>query len=233
MKELATIDTAEIKISKVEAFVEIKPENGTDFQEARDYLKQEFSGKNVEMNKREFGGRYTSFDDRLRYVPKKGENGYFEGKRGDSKFVPLDATERGKACKEKLAEYGTDGIQYHNGEADFSNVSESTVRIENMTENRADYWEDGEWKPGNFSQADVKAAEQWNAQGRDGRTDWTAKDVYSFRKNPEKKLTWHECCDTKTMQLVPYEVHSFCGHSGGVAECKARDAKNNGGEFDE
>lgn len=45
MKELATIDTAEIKISKVEAFVEIKPENGTDFQEARDYLKQEFSGR--------------------------------------------------------------------------------------------------------------------------------------------------------------------------------------------
>ena len=35
------------------------------------------------------------------------------------------------------------------------------------------------------------------------------------------------------MQLVPYEVHSYCGHSGGVAECKARDAKNNGGEFDE
>ena len=47
MKELATIDTTEIKISKVEAFVEIKPENGTDFQEARDFLRKEFSGENI------------------------------------------------------------------------------------------------------------------------------------------------------------------------------------------
>lgn len=233
MKELTTIDTAEIKISKVEAVVEIKPENGTNFQEARDYLKQEFSGKNVEMNNREFGGRYTSFKDRLRYVPQNGENGYFEGKRGDSKFVPLDTTERGKACKEKLAEYGTDGIRYNNGEPDFSEVSHTTVTIDNMTENRNNYQEDGEWKAGNFSQADAKAAEQWNAQEKDGRTDWTEKDVYNFRKDPGQKFTWHERCDTKTMDLVPSGIHQFFKHSGGVYECKVRDAKNNGGEFDE
>lgn len=221
MKELATIDTTEIKISKVEAFVEIKPENGTDFQEARDFLRKEFSGENIK------------YKERLKHVPINGKNGYYEGIRGESKFIPSEATARGVACKEKLAEYGVDGIEYKGGKADFSKVSYVTVEIENMTGNRNDYQKDGEWKAGNFSQADAKAVEQWNAQGKDGRTDWTEKDVYNFRKDPEHKYTWHERCDTKTMDLVPYEIHSFFGHLGGVAECKARDAKNNGGEFDE
>ena len=102
-----------------------------------------------------------------------------------------------------------------------------------MTANRNDYQEDGEWKAGNFSQADAKLAEQWNTQGKDGRTDWTDKDVYNFRKDSEQKYTWHERCDTKTMDLVPSDIHQCCKHLGGVSECKVRDAQNNGGEFDE
>ena len=231
MKELATIDTTEIKISTVEAFVEIKPENGTDFQEARDFLRKEFSGESIKKEEKNLDG--ISYEERLKHVPINGKNGYYEGIRGESKFIPSEATARGVTCKEKLAEYGVDGIEYKGGKADFSKVSYVTVEIENMTENRADYRKNSDWRPGNFSQADAKAAEQWNAEGKDGRTNWTDKDVYNFRKDPEHKYTWHERCDTKTMDLVPYEIHSFFGHLGGVAECKLRDAQNNGGEFDE
>ena len=47
-------------------------------------------------------------------------------------------------------------------------------------------------KPGNFEQADALTAEQWTADGKDGR-EWTADDVAQYRK--DNGLTWHECND--------------------------------------
>ena len=130
--------------------------------------------------------------------------------------------------------YGKDGIEYKNLEPDFSEVSEGTVKIDNMTEHRDDYYdENGELQPGNFSQADAKLAEKWNEQQKDGRTDWTDEDVYEWRHDPAHQCSWHERCDTKTMDLVPYDIHSYCKHLGGVSECKARDSVNDGGGFDE
>lgn len=109
-----------------------------------------------------------------------------------------------------------------------------TVKIDNMTEHRDDYYdENGELQPGNFSQADAKLAEKWNEQQKDGRTDWTDEDVYEWRHDPAHQCSWHERCDTKTMDLVPYDIHSYCKHLGGVSECKARDSVNDGGGFDE
>ena len=98
-----------------------------------------------------------------------------------------------------------------------------TVQIDNMTESMAK----------NYAQADIKLAEQWNAQSREGRTDWTDEDVYKWRH--ENKLSWHECCDTKTMHLLSRDIHgagtSVFTHWGGRAECRVRD--NIGGSFDE
>ena len=116
-----------------------------------------------------------------------------------------------------------DGIEFKNCEPDYSKCSEGTVRIENMTENR----------PSNFAQADIKLADQWNKEMREGRNDWKDEDVEKFRKS--NNLSWHECCDTKTMNLVSRDIHgadtSVFLHSGGVAECRVRD--HVGGEFDE
>ena len=99
---------------------------------------------------------------------------------------------------------------------------------------KPDYYdENGELQPGNFSQADAKLAEKWNEQQKDGRTDWTDEDVYEWRHDPAHQCSWHERCDTKTMDLVPYDIHSYCKHLGGVSECKARDSVNDGGGFDE
>ena len=238
MQEIKTGDVNETIVPEIENYKNIQPENGMTVWDAKDFWNKEFTAESTEKILRvyygEFGGKYNPYEKRLAYVPADEKIGKFVGKRGNSKFVPSDETERGAACKEKLAECGKDGIEYVNLEPDFSEVSEGTVKIDNMTEHRDDYYdENGESQSGNFSQADVKLAEQWNEQKKDGRTDWTDEDVYEWRHNPDHKCSWHERCDTKTMDLVPYDIHSYCTHLGGVSECKARDSVNNGGGFDE
>lgn len=174
-------------------------------------------------------GLYSTYKERIDRTPKDdGERGEWEGERGESKYVPND-----KETQEELAKYNIDGIEYKDGIPDFSPCAEASVEIDNMTENRQSYIDDeGNRTEGNFEQADNKCAEQWNKEGKDGKTDWTGDDVAKWRK--EHGYTWHECNDGKTCQLVPTKIHSSCGHLGGVAECKRRDADdNNGGGFDE
>lgn len=155
-----------------------------------------------------------------------------EGERGESKFIPNENNEAANAAKDKLAEYGMDGVEYESAEPDFSECCEAEVKIDKMTENRENYIdENGEYQLGNFAQADAKCAEQWNATSRDGKDDWTAADVRDWRR--ENKYSWHECCDTSTMQLVSRDIHGVFKHSGGVAECKVRDGVKTGGDFDE
>ena len=91
---------------------------------------------------------------------------------------------------------------------------------------------DGKYQSGNFSQADAKCAEKWNASNKDGKSDWTAAEVRDWRR--ENQCSWHERCDTRTMDLVSRDIHSYFGHYGGCSECKVRDAVNvDGGGFDE
>lgn len=159
----------------------------------------------------------STYDERIRQTPKEdSDRGEWEGERGESKFIP-----KSQEIKDILDSYGLDGIEYKDGIPDFSEVSEATVEIDNMTENRAE----------NFKQCDEKCAEQWNKEARDGRTDWTARDVAQWRK--ENGYSWHERNDMKTCDLVPTKINDYFGHLGGVSECKKRDAANNGGDFDE
>lgn len=221
--------------SKVpENFRNIQPESDMTVSDARSFWDNELKGMDNQdvSDAGEFGGKYNTYEKRLSCVPADETKGYWEGDRGESKFVPTE--EIGKECKDKLAEYKLDGIEYKNLEPDFSKCSEATIQIDDMDEHRWDYIdENGDEQLGNFSKADEKAAELWNEQKRDGRTDWTAEDVYDMRNDPDNHYTWHERCDTKTMDLVPTEIHSYCTHLGGVSECKARDAANVGGGFDE
>ena len=78
----------------------------------------------------------------------------------------------------------------------------------------------------------MKCAEQWNLESRDGRNDWKARDVSKWRY--ENNYSWHERCDTKSMDLVSQDIHnSTFSHSGGVSECKVKEGISNGGEFDD
>lgn len=217
MKEMTRPENNEVKNNTLENLNKFKSELGTTISEAKSYIEDLFKDIN--------DGFYTDYKDRYDRLPNDGEFGHWEGEKGESKYIPSPETEKGRAAIAKLAEYGMDGIEYKNCEPDYSKCNEGTVKIDNMTEHR--------YK--NFEQADEKLAEQWNKDLKDGKSDWKDKDVYNYRK--ENLLSWHECCDTKTMHLLSRDIHgastSVFLHSGGVAECKARDNKNSGGGFDE
>jgi len=217
-------ETHEIQQSLAEKFKEIKPAIETTLSEAKSFVKELFG-----LN----DGHYTSYSDRLKQTPsEQKDRGRWEGERGESKFIPSGDSVEGQAAKEKLAEKGLDGIRYKDAEPDLSKCAETTVQIDHMTENRHDYEDnDKKYQQGNFTQADIKCAEQWNKSAKDGKTDWTARDIANWRD--KNKYSWHERCDMKTMDLVPREIHEYFTHSGGVAECKARDKTNSGGGFDE
>ena len=125
MQEIRSSEVNETKAPEVENYRNIQPENGMTVSEAKDFWNKEFTVEPIENTDSEFGGKYNSYEKRLGCVPADGETGKFEGERGNSKFIPSDETERGAVCKEKLAEYGKDGIEYKNLEPDFSEVSEA------------------------------------------------------------------------------------------------------------
>lgn len=161
---------------------------------------------------------YSTYEERIKQTPRENtDRGDWSGGRGESEFSPSDGEIRGI-----LDKYGADRISYTDGVPDFSEVSESTVEIGNMTENRAE----------NFRQCDEKCAGQWSQEGRGGRTDWTARDVKEWRQ--ENGYSWHERNDMKTCDLVPTKVNDYFGHLGGVSECRKRDFSESGGsDFDE
>lgn len=169
----------------------------------------------------------TSYTDRINKTPLNSENGTWAGDRGESKYIPSGNTPESKLAKDKLAEYGLDGIEYKDGLPDFSKCSEASVQIDGMSSKR----------PLNFSKADIKTAEMWNEIKKDGRNDWTDKAVEKYRQ--EKHLIWHENADKKTMHLVSGDIHpdgegrGIFTHSGGVAECIAQEKMYSGGMFDE
>lgn len=189
----------------------------TDNTEAIEWNSIDSERESVELPHIE-NGYYSTYEERIKQTPRENsERGDWSGERGESEFTP-----NSKEIKEILEKYGIYGISYKDGIPDFFEVSESTVQIENMTENRAE----------NFKQCDEKCSEEWNQEGRGGRADWTARDVKVWRQ--ENGYSWHERNDMKTCDLVPTKVNDYAGHLGGVSECKKRDLSESGGsDFDE
>ncbi len=139
--------------------------------------------------------------------------GRWDGIRGDSIWIPNDnsvpkqGNPDGKTWGEIKDKYQFDGIEFKDGEPDFSIFSEATVEIEDFTTDRNS----------NFTQADERCADKWTNEQKDGKS-WTAADVEAYRK--ENKLTWHERTDQKTIDLVPAIIHSNVPHSGGISAAK-------------
>ena len=153
--------------------------------------------------------------DEVKGCPIEGHGGHWEGERGNSKWFPnRDEIPKnpltnpdGLTWGQILDKYGIDGIEFKNGEPDFSPVAKGTVEIDHFTDNRYG-------KGGNFDQACERLAEQRGC---------TKEEVKAWMK--ENKYTWHERSDCKTMDKVPTEIHGNIRHSGGISEAKAnRDA---------
>ena len=160
---------------------------------------------------------YSTYEERMKQTPREdSDRGEWTEERGESDFIPND-----EEVKDILGKHDKEGVTYRDAIPDFSEVAESMVEIDDMTENRAD----------NFRQCDEKCAEQWNKEKRDGRTDWSPRDVKEWRQ--ENGYSWHERNDMKTCDLVPTKVNDYFGHLGGVSECRKRDAENGGSDFDD
>lgn len=153
--------------------------------------------------------------DEVKGCPIEGNGGHWEGERGNSKWFPnRDEIPKnpltnpdGLTWGQILDKYGIDGIEFKNGEPDFSPVAKGTVEIDHFTDNRYG-------KGGNFDQACERLAEQRGC---------TKEEVKAWMK--ENKYTWHERSDCKTMDKVPTEIHGNIRHSGGISEAKVnRDA---------
>lgn len=167
-------------------------------------------------------GYQTSYKERMDHTPAEGDRGTWEGKRGESKYIPTSETENGAKATEKLDEYGMDGVEYKDAIPDLSKCSDESVEID-MTERR--------YGPnGNFTKADMSCADKWNDEKKDGRANWTAQEIADYRS--ANRMTWHECTDRKTCQMVSLDIHEYFGHTGGVMECKKSIVEEIGGVFD-
>lgn len=148
-------------------------------------------------------------------TPIAGERGSWSGERGDSTWEPNpDYTPPEKKPQspysnpdnlswgQLLEKYDVEGIEFRDGEPDFSSVAKGEVQIDNFTADRYK-------KDANFDQATQKLAEQRGC---------TPKEVKAWMT--ENNYTWHECSDCKTMQKVPNEIHANVPHRGGVSKAK-------------
>jgi len=176
--------------------------------------KNGIAGNNKEINS--IKSEIEKFKLMNNFLPREG--GEWNGEEGNSIWkpnrdeIPKRPPGNEKTWGEILDKYEIEGIEFKDGEPDFSPVSEGTVEIEDFTEDRN----------ANFTQADEKLAEQWTKEGKDGK-EWSAQDVKNYRK--ENNLTWHERSDMKTLDLVPQEIHGNIPHSGGISAIKQENSK--------
>lgn len=231
MGELSHADVKDIKTESTESYRDIKPEKEMSTKELNNMVSDEFNKatKDAELDikkdsvERNFDPSHkdcmTTSTERKEWADRS--NGAWDGEPGNSKFNPEK-----QEAKDALDRYRQEGVEYTDGEPDFSKVSEATVQIDNMSSERYG-------QGNNFDQANQKCAEKWNNEGKNGKNDWTARDVENWRT--ENHYTWHERLDRKTMDLVQRDLHEECKHYGGVAECKRYEAtrSQNGGGFDE
>ncbi len=167
------------------------------------------SGNKLEINQIKL--EVLNYEVKNGFLPKEG--GVWSGEAGDSIWIPnKDEIPKRPPGNEKtwgeiLKKYEVDGIEFINGEPDFTSTSEGTVEIEDFTEDRN----------ANFTQADEKLAEQWTIELKDGK-EWGPQDIKEYRK--ENQLSWHERSDMKTLDLTPQEVHGNVPHSGGISALK-------------
>lgn len=197
-----------------------------DCLDAPDEPKENVDGKDVSEKETPEEEKFlSSYEERLNKTPSpERENGHWEDseKRGECMFIPNDVPET-KEVRDALARYGLKGIEYHNGVPDFSKCSETTVPIPNM---KGNVDENGNRIPRsvNAKDCDIMCAEKWKDAGRDGRTDWTARDVKNWRlQGPDIKYTWHERNDMTNCDMVPKVINNYFRHLGGCAECDRRD----------
>ncbi len=151
---------------------------------------------------------FTNSEGINRNIPKS--DGCWTGEPGNSiwkpnpESIPQKWNPENNTWKEILDQYNIDGIEFKDGEPDFSEVAEDSVEIDEYSTDRDD----------NYDAADQKLAEKWTSEQKDGKS-WSAEDIAQYRK--DNQLSWHERNDMKTIDFVPREIHLNVPHSGGIS----------------
>lgn len=198
----------------------VKPEINRSFEVSKESCEGAVIHPNTTMFEQ---STYTSFREASRSFESKFavlldccshcpvNDGKWDGEPGDSKwqpddeYIPKKSNPENQPWEDIKEEFGFDGIEFHDGEPDFSEVSKGEVEIDDFSDNRSD----------NFDKADAELAKQRGC---------TPEEVKAWRK--EHGYTWHECKDMKTMQKVPSKVHNNIPHSGGISEAKKGEQHN-------
>lgn len=163
----------------------------------KEFHEEVLEGEELEISERD------NDETEMKYLPKS--DGSWEGEKGDSKWIPDDekipgkANPEGKSWSEIKEEYDIDGVEFINGEPDFTEISRGEAHIDDFTDNRDK----------NFKQADEYEAERRGCE---------PEEVKAWRK--ENGYTWHERKDCETMDKVPSAVHNNVFHAGGISEKK-------------
>ena len=173
----------------------------------------------------------SSYQDYLARVPTDGSRGQWEreDQRGNSRFTPSDPV-----VMEVLSYFNQSSVQYINAVPDFSPfarhrtqdwgdfIAEVTIGHMNERTNSSDGFgrrrSAERYNPitylGNYEQADIALAQSLSVEGR----TVTPEQIAHFRE--QNNLTWHECIDMTTMQLIPTIVNDYFGHLGGTSEAR-------------
>ena len=172
----------------------------------------------------------------------------WSGDEGNSKRIPKDSS--GEIAKE-LEKYGVDGIEYRDGDVDFSPVSQFQVDFDDTDQLYVDVAnsitmgdlkkKDGSSK--NRSEFNSVVREKWqklakqqlveriqsepgfaaDLQKRTGIDAGSVKSVTGLENELSRVgLTLHETPDCTSIQFVPTKIHSTFKHSGGTSEMLER-----------
>ena len=144
--------------------------------------------------------------------------GKWTGEPGNSQWIPDDAITpsnkgysnmKGKTWGQIREENGISGILFKDGRADFSSVSEGSVKMDWEKAIGTEKFEKM-LKTGDrqflHDAAFAKLAENLHCP---------VEDVIKYKN--EKNLVWHEEPDCQTLRLVPREIHDNIKHFGGVS----------------
>ena len=234
--DIADVLVSQGKLKPIEQSEAQTPDDGTDWGRTSNTPQEEQILYDMESNAElEIPKENPSLQDPMHsdlHLPTE-KTGTFSREIGNSEFTPNSSE-----ALETMAQYGRTTVEYKDNYPDFSPFTkhdspwgtiDTQVEIPHMTADRENpTWElgkrpkgtshDPNYDLGNFAQADNELLRRLQKQCPDQSI--SVDDVINFRK--ENCLTWHECPDGKTMQLVPRSIHDACRHSGGVSEMKYR-----------
>lgn len=149
---------------------------------------------------------FSSYEQRFNETPKDTAR-WESGVRGEGL-----CTTTSSEANDVLAAYGRRGVVYLDAIPDFSPFAVYTVEVGHMPSNRENENTEFGGTIGSYKRADIELAKQLG---------WSICEVSAFRCNHIPKLTWHECNDMLTMQLIPTVINNSFGHYGGIAEAAA------------